>query len=254
MGVYKNINNLTMPKMIIFDYGHTLIYEQAFDSIKGTQAVMAHAIKNPKNLTVSEVNEFARKLYRDLIGFSKERDIEIYNQKYQNLVYEYLEIELALSPKETEKIYWDNSSPGVIMPYIDEVITYINKRGIRSGVISNISFSGDTLAERINRLIPHNKFEFIIASSEYVYRKPNRLLFELALKKAGLKPQEVWFCGDNIRADIIGASNVGMFPVWYESSLECFYLNKTDNTPPDCDYLHITDWRELIQVLEQLKP
>ncbi|HPU62997.1 MAG TPA: HAD family hydrolase [Mobilitalea sp.] len=253
MSGYKNIEKLTLPKMIIFDYGHTLIYEQGFDGMKGTQAVMAHAIKNPRNLSVSEVNEFSRKLYRDLIGFSKEHEIEIHNLKYQNLVYEYLEIELALTPKETEKIYWDNAAPGIIMPYIDEVITYINERGIRSGVISNISFSGDTLAERINRLIPHNKFEFIIASSEYVYRKPNRLLFELALIKAGLKPQEVWFCGDNIKADIIGASKVGIFPVWYESSLECFYLSKADNTAPDCDHLHITDWRELIQMLKQLE-
>ena len=39
-------------------------------------------------------------------------------------------------------------------------------------------------------------------SCEYVFRKPNPLLFELALKKAGLPASDVWFCGDNMTARI----------------------------------------------------
>lgn len=255
MGDYKsiNINNkkLTLPKMIIFDYGHTLIYEQGFDGMKGTEAVMAYAVKNPRNLSVSEVNAFSERLFRDISRNAIVHGIEVHNLIYQRLLYEYLEIELSITHKEAEKLYWDNAAPGTVMPYADEVISYLNEKGIRSGVISNISFSGDSLAERINRLLPHNKFEFIIASSDYVYRKPNTILFELALRKARLQPEEVWFCGDNVNADILGAYRAGIFPVWYESSLECFYRSKSADTPPDCDHLHITDWRELIEVLEQ---
>jgi len=251
----KNISDkeLSIPKMIIFDYGHTLIYEQGFDSIKGTEAVMAHAVKNPRNLSVTEVDEFFQQLSRDIGARSRKHGIEVHFMIFLKLLFEYLEIELDITPQETEILYWDNAAPGVIMPYADELISYLNKNGIRSGIISNISFSGTTLAKRINRLLPHNKFEFIMASSEYVYRKPNKILFELALKKASLKPDEVWFCGDNTDADIMGSSRAGIFPVWYESSLECYYLNRSSDTPPDCAHLHITDWRDLVNVLDRLR-
>lgn len=243
---------LSKPKMIIFDYGHTLVYEQGFEGLKGMQAVMSHAVKNPGDFTGAEIQKLYDQLFNDIYQKAIKNGIEIHNLNFQKLLFEYLEIELDISPEEAETLYWDYAAPGSAMPYIDEAITYINDNGIRSGVISNISFSGKSLAERINRLIPHNKFEFFIASSEYVYRKPNPILFELALRKARLKPEEVWFCGNSIQADIIGAYNAGIFPVWYESSLECFYLSKSANTPPDFEHLHITDWRELIHLLEQL--
>jgi putative hydrolase of the HAD superfamily len=135
------------------------------------------------------------------------------------------------------------------MPNIDKLINYINKKGIRSAVISNISFSGEALKSRINSLIPDNRFEFIIASSEYVFRKPDSMIFDLALRKAHLSADEVWFCGDNSRVDIEGASSAGIFPVWFRSSLECFYVR--DNNTPSCEHICISDWLELIEILEK---
>lgn len=64
-------------------------------------------------------------------------------------------------------------------------------------------------------MIPTNHFEFVIASSEYLYRKPNRRIFELALEKAELSASEVWYIGDQYECDIVGARNAGLFPVWY---------------------------------------
>jgi len=34
-----------------------------------------------------------------------------------------------------------------------------------------------------------------------MFRKPNPMLFELALKKAGLNAGDVWFCGNNIKEE-----------------------------------------------------
>ena len=34
------------PKMILFDYGQTLINEVKFDGVKGTEAVLKYAVKN----------------------------------------------------------------------------------------------------------------------------------------------------------------------------------------------------------------
>lgn len=62
-------------------------------------------------------------------------------------------------------------------------------------MISNISLAQTVVAERIHTLIPDNAFEFIITSSNYIFRKPHRRIFELALEKAGLPAEDVWYIG-----------------------------------------------------------
>lgn len=240
------------PKMIIFDYGHTLLYEPGFDGLRGEEEVFKYVKSNKHNLTPKQVCDFAWELY-EKIRAAREMGFEIHEQQFQRFLYEYLEIELSVSLPEAERIFWNNACAGEIMPNADKIIDYINDKDIRSGVISNISWSGSVLAERINRLLPRNKFEFIIASSEYMFRKPSPMLFELALKKAGLCAEDVWFCGDNIEADIEGSATVGIFPVWYENrTLEEPWYAKNKGEPPKCEHLHIHDWLELIGMLEEL--
>lgn len=242
---------MTLPKMILFDYGHTLLYEPGFDALRGTEAVLSYATSNPNNFSACEVTAFSKELHDDIGKCLRTYGVEIHNHIYQRLLYEYLEIETSLSKDEMETVFWDNAAPGTPMPNIEKLISYMNGKGIRSGVISNISFSEKALTERINRHLPDNRFEFVIASSEYVYRKPSKILFELALKKAHLKPEEVWFCGDNAQADIMGATAAGLLPVWYQSSLDCFYRDSALPITPDCEHIHITDWNELIDILNE---
>ncbi len=80
-------------------------------------------------------------------------------------------------------------------------------------------------------------------------------MFEIALKKAGLSAEKVWFCGDNIYCDINGAHGVGMFPVLYEGSTPEENPSVRDNLDIKItfDHLHIHHWRELIGALEQIK-
>ena len=282
--------HLKMPKMILFDYGHTLLCEPGFDTLRGEEALFKHIKTNRNNLTPAQVNDFSQALF-ERIGVVRSMGMELHEWQFQRLLYEYLEIELSISLPEAEKIFWDNTSPGAVMPNADKMLDYINSRGIRSGVISNIGFSGAALTDRINRLLPQNKFDFIIASSEYMFRKPNPILFELALKKAGLfaggtlsgevvgvadaagavsggegdrvagdgagsvvTSADVWFCGDNIKADIEGSAAVGMFPVWYEDELiENPWRGQNEGVIPKCNHLHIHDWAEFVEILNGLR-
>lgn len=243
---------LTLPKMIIFDYGHTLLYESGFSDTKGYGALLPYAIRNENNLSAQEIAVTANQIFTDIGKNSRNHGVEIHDHMFQRLLFEYLELEFSLSRDELDSLFWDAAAPGEIMPKADQMISYINQRGVRSGVISNISLSENTLESRINRLLPDNRFEFIMASSEYVYRKPNRILFEVALKKAHLKPEEVWFCGDHPVFDVQGAASAGIFPVWYQSDLECPYRKKTEDEAPECAHLHIRDWKELIDILESI--
>ena len=55
------------PKMILFDYGQTLINEKKFDVLKGDEAVLKIAIKNPYNVNAEKLQDQADKIFSERI-------------------------------------------------------------------------------------------------------------------------------------------------------------------------------------------
>lgn len=246
------------PKMILFDYGQTLVKEEGFDSLAAEEAVLSRAIKNPYEVTAQEMLAFDRELNKEIGRFTKETmetyKLEVHNHPYQRFLYEYFGLEFEEDPYEMEQLFWDTAAPGVPTDGIKEVLNYLIENNIRVGVISNISFSGEALRRRLAAVLPEYTFEFILASSEYVFRKPNKFLFQLALRKAGLQPEEVWYCGDNILCDIIGAFEAGIFPVWYTGANKTGgfdYLEDYEANHPDVESCKIEDWYQFINFLKQ---
>jgi len=250
----ENMNkSLTKPEMIIFDYGHTLLYEPNHSKTNANKAIYKCVAKNTNNISFNEFDRTVNEIFEEVQKKSG-NDIEINERSILQLAYEYMGIELSITMKEAEKVIWEGISRGAVMPHIDELIEFLNFIGMRTAVISNICFSGNTLKERINRLLPNNKFEFIMTSSDYVFKKPNSLMFEIAIRKSGVPRDKIWYCGDSIKRDVYGAYNAGMFPVLYEGKTDediPRFKNENKEYEIDFDYLHIYDWRELIESLKK---
>ena len=229
------------PKMILFDYGQTIIEEEKFNRLEGLKVLLDKATKNPNNISAEEVFDFYTELNveigREGDGKKFFNSIEVHNY--------YFGIEFDLTPNEMDKIFWDASAPGKPVENIGFLLNFLHEKGIRTAVISNLSYSGETLKNRINTLIPNNHFEFIIASSEYMFKKPHKKIFELALRKANLESMDVWFCGDNVIADVEGASLSGIKPIWFKGAL------REEKYTPMVDYIEINDWIELKKLLEE---
>lgn len=236
------------PEMILFDYGHTLSFEGGFDVEKGFTAVMEHAVANPLGVTVEQLSERNEAMFGYLDKRVHDVDIELHHSIYFRALFESLRLEFDLPYSELELIQWEASAPQEPMPGAERFIDYLNDKGFRTGVVSNMSYSGETLRRRANDLLPRNRFEFILASSEYGWRKPNRFLFDVALAKAGVPAENIWFCGDSAFADVTGAVGVGMMPVWVDSPKFCYYRQKEKK--PDCEYIHIRSLDEMITLLE----
>jgi FMN phosphatase YigB (HAD superfamily) len=63
-----------------------------------------------------------------------------------------------------------------------------------------------------------------------------------------------WYCGDKVKYDVEGSSAVGIHPVWYEDlTIENPWREDDNELKPQCKHLHIHDWLELIDVLEDLR-
>jgi putative hydrolase of the HAD superfamily len=234
------------PKMILFDYGQTLVNEQKFDGVKGTAEVLKYAITNKNNRTAEEIQAIADEINHELGRFDPLRrhqfQIELPFDMFASYLYESQGIKLSIPYNRTDKIFWDAASPGTATDGIEEFLLFLKEQGIRTGVISNISYSGRALEERINSLLPDNNFEFILATSEYMYRKPNHRIFDIALEKAGLQAEDVWYIGDQYECDIVGARNAGIFPIWYIGAIDLPYIEREG-------VLTIENWKDLMEKL-----
>jgi len=244
---------MNKPKMVLFDYGNTIITETIHGFDKGNEALLKIAVKNPHNIMINELQAKADEVIK---GISKRMGCQ--NRFYQpyeiswtsinRYIYEYFNIEFDKSYDELEWIYWNNATSAKPSENIESLLEYLYENDIKTGVVSNIMLSGNSLKRRIQEVLPENHFAFVIASSNYIYRKPEKEIFEMALIKSGLKAGETWFCGDNPICDTEGALNAGLQPVWYK---------KTFKEKPDLKmtlqdgYIKINDWIELRDIIER---
>ena len=234
------------PKMILFDYGQTLISEAPFDGVAGMRALMQYAVKNKYGYTPEQLWAEREAIYRDMGRVGKNWRYKILmetpNYMQMNLLFDSLGIEINLPQEVMDRTLWDATSPGTPTEGVEDFLAYLAGNGIRTGVVSNIAFSGKTVAERIHRLIPGHEFEFILASSDYIFRKPNPRFFRVALEKAELEPEDVWYIGDSYQCDVVGSRNVGMFPVWY--------IGCAADPNGEQDALTVSSWAQLRQLME----
>ena len=120
------------------------------------------------------------------------------------------------------------------------MLAALRSAGIETGIISNLSYSGETLTRRIKNLFPDHPFAFIMASSDYVFKKPHPEIFRIALQKTGCAPEDIWFIGDNGRCDVDGSAAMGMIPFWYKE------LRPGSVYTPTSPCTILNNWQELL--------
>lgn len=134
------------PKMIMFDYGQTLISETGYDPEKGTAAVMQYAVGNKHCRSAQEVQAAADAVRAEL-GRSDPKNrhmfnVEIPNHMFTSYLYQSMGVELSLTPPEIDRVFWDAASPGKPTDGIEDFLAFLKEKHIRTGVISNIPYCG----------------------------------------------------------------------------------------------------------------
>lgn len=87
------------------------------------------------------------------------------------------------------------------------------KMHVKVGIITNGSTQRQK-AKIINTELNHY-FETIIISEEAGFSKPDKRIFELALKKLNVEPEDALFVGDDLEKDIGGCQNTGIKGIWF---------------------------------------
>lgn len=90
--------------------------------------------------------------------------------------------------------------------------------GIRMALITNGNAEGQRW--KLDKFSLEGYFEFCLVEGEVGLGKPDIRVFELALKKLGLKADEIWMVGDNLVWDIQAPQRLGIFSIWNDYKKE----------------------------------
>ena len=126
-------------------------------------------------------------------------------------------------------------------PQVQEVLRQVNDR-YRLAVVSDAQ-SAYAIPE-LRAVGLYEYFDPIIISGDYGYRKPDARLFQAALHRLKVSPDQAIFVGDDRYRDVFGAQQLGMKTVW-------FCNNRVGGQPNDAepDYI-IYQFGELLGALE----
>ncbi len=168
-------------KWIFFDMGSTLIDESL---------ALEHRIRDVIAGTDITCGQFAEKM----VFFARQ------NQPADLEAIKFFGLNKTPWHKEDERLY----------PHTLQCLEYIHKR-YRTGIIANQSPGSK---ERLRRFGILKYIDLLIASAEVGVEKPDRHIFELALERAGCKPEEAAMVGDRLDNDIVPANEIGMYSIW----------------------------------------
>ncbi len=93
-----------------------------------------------------------------------------------------------------------------------DLVTALSHR-YRLGIVSNFDYA-PTVARILVRERVSDLFEAVIVSADVGWRKPKAAIFEAALGRLGVRPEEALFVGDRAEIDVLGAKALGMVVAW----------------------------------------
>ncbi len=226
---------------MLFDLWGTLIDSRGFDPTRGHAAVLETA-HNPRRATLSDVMEVGRRVVTALESREDLAALEFSQAALLRIVGDSLGMSYPRGLEEAEWVFWRAAMQIELIEGVRDLLALLASRSMPMGVVSNSSFLAVTLARELERQGVLSYFAFVVSSADYGVRKPDPIIFEVALRRLGLPADKVWFAGDNISYDIEGASGAGIFPVAF---------NPRSPIPTDVgEHAVITAWEQLPALME----
>jgi putative hydrolase of the HAD superfamily len=123
----------------------------------------------------------------------------------------------------------------------------------RLGLLSNFTHP-PAAQEIIARLGLGPFFEVVLISGDLGYRKPHPLVFRALVDRLGVAEEEIAFVGDDPVADIHGAQQVGLRPIWTTYVRDHGHLAVSgmldgSGDEPDPALPRISNWEDLRRLL-----
>ncbi|WP_099212027.1 TIGR02253 family HAD-type hydrolase [Thermococcus henrietii] len=205
-------------KAVFFDFVGTLITKDG-ENVTHLNIIREVLRRANADLDAEEVwrayEEESSKLFSELAGKEARKIREVDTEALRRVAEKY-----GFSvPEEFWEISLEmHAKYGELFPDAVETIEALKALGLHVGIITDSD--NDYIESHLKALGIYDLFDSITTSEEAGYFKPHPRPFQLALEKAGVKPEEALYVGDNPRKDCVGAKNVGMTSVLLDPKAE----------------------------------
>lgn len=128
----------------------------------------------------------------------------------------------------------------------EECLKTLRERGFRLGLISNATA---TTAFVVSPLRLRELLDLLVFSYEAGAVKPDRLLFERALTRAGCRAQEALFVGDGANRELDAARDLGFQTLWMDHPVKALSFRDPDGLSSE-DHPRVRSFSELLSLPE----
>jgi putative hydrolase of the HAD superfamily len=97
-----------------------------------------------------------------------------------------------------------------LAPGARDALLALRGRGLATGIVSNFD---QRLRPVLRALAIHHLFHAIVLPAEIGAAKPDRAIFDAALKRLGLAGEQVAYVGDRAAEDVMGSRAAGLRPI-----------------------------------------
>ena len=207
------------PDAILFDLWGTLITSDAFDPGLGNAALLG-ASDNPHRITLEQIQGLGGRVVSALESREDQSALEFTQASLLRIIEDCFGLRYRKPLVDMEWEFWQAALSVRLIEGVPQLLPLVAEQGIRMGVVSNSSFVAATLEKELARQGVLRHFDFVISSADYGVRKPDPIIFEVALRRLGVDAARTWFAGDNVAYDIMGAHSAGIFPVAFNPRKE----------------------------------
>jgi putative hydrolase of the HAD superfamily len=230
------------PRAVLLDYGGTLVEEAGFDPRAGNAWLLEQASYINPDVTLELVLERARRVAREVAERRDRFGIEAPWVSLTRLIHDYFGTRFELPYPVLERGFWEASMTTSPIPGAREALDGLASAGVPMAVLSNASFSSDVIRYDLARHGLTDHLSFVMVTADYVVRKPDPLVLDVAAARLGVPPRDIWVVGDRLDTDIAGARAAGMRGVW---------LQPPDAAPSTLPDVTVRDWADFTRRFEE---
>jgi putative hydrolase of the HAD superfamily len=206
-------------KVILFDFGSTLIYtKDPWPPIYGRADQALAQVFQQAGLPL-EIKAFSSEFETFLDSYYAERGTSPIERTTFSALHELLrqkgftDVPDFLVRAALDAMYAVTQQNWYLETDAIPTLTNIREHGYRLGMISNTS-DDKNVQQLLDRWELRPFFETIITSAACGIRKPDERIFQLALDQIGVPAGQTAMVGDSLEADIQGANQMGIYSIW----------------------------------------
>lgn len=218
-----------MIKAVFFDFYNTLAY--FWPPVQDIQAAACKQVglyveKEGILKGYAKADElFSRENHDRPLYLRSEEERNRFFSRYEQMILQGAGLDVSLALAESVwKVGATVPKSFALFGDVASTLTKLKEMGLATGVLSNLA---EPLPPIVTSLGIDDRLDVLVTSLEVGAEKPDPRMFEAALKKVGILPNEAVHVGDQYHSDVGGARGVGMHAVlldrgdWHSEITDC---------------------------------